>query len=126
MQELSARFRLGVVTNTHYAPHIHAHLREIGISQHMAVVVTSIEHGRPKPHPSIFMSALERLDCAASATLFVGDSYTADYLGAKEVGMQALLIDPRRAAGVPAHEAIGSVLDVREYVNLQDNTSKWA
>ena len=75
MQELSARFRLGVVTNTHYAPHIHAHLRAMGISQHMAVVVTSIEHGRPKPHPSIFMSALERLDCAASATLFVGDSY---------------------------------------------------
>jgi putative hydrolase of the HAD superfamily len=120
MQELSVPFRLGVVTNTHYAPHIHAHLREIGISQHMAVVVTSIEHGRPKPHPSIFISALERLDCPAASTLFVGDSYTADYLGATGVGMQALLIDPRRAAGVPAHEVIGSVLDVREYVNLQD------
>ena len=120
MQELSARFRLGVVTNTHYGPHIHAHLREIGISQHMAVVVTSIEHGRPKPHPSIFMSALERLDCAASAALFVGDSYTADYLGAKGIGMQTLLIDPCRVAGVPAHEAIGSVLDVRKFVDLQD------
>jgi len=120
MQELSARFRLGVVTNTHYGPHIHAHLREIGISQHMAVVVTSIEHGRPKPHPSIFMSALERLDYAASATLFVGDSYTADYLGAKGVGMQALLIDPRRAAEIPAHEAIGAVLDVGKYVDPQN------
>jgi len=119
-QELSARFRLGVVTNTHYAPHIHAHLHAMGISQHMAVVVTSIEHGRPKPHPSIFVSALERLDCAASATLFVGDSYTADYLGAKGVGMQALLIDPRGTASIPAQEAIESVLDVREYVNLHD------
>ena len=59
MQALSARFRLGVVTNTHYAGHIHDHLRAMGISQHMAVVVTSIEHGRPKPHPSIFMSALD-------------------------------------------------------------------
>ena len=119
LQELSARFRLGVVTNTHYAPHIHAHLREIGIAQHMAVVVTSIEHGRPKPHPSIFVSALERLDCAASATLFVGDSYTADYLGAKGAGMRALLIDPRRVAGVPAHEAIGSVLAVRAHPCVQ-------
>jgi len=119
MQALSASFRLGVVTNTHYAGHIHDHLGAMGISQHMAVVVTSIEHGRPKPHPSIFTSALERLDCAASAALFVGDSYTADYLGAKGVGMQALLIDPRRAASIPAQEAIESVLDVREYVNLQ-------
>jgi len=48
----------------------------------------------PKPHPSIFVSALERLACAASATLFIGDSYEADYLGAKGVGMQALLVDP--------------------------------
>ena len=118
VQELSARFRLGVVTNTHYAPHIHAHLREMGIAQHMAVVVTSIEHGRPKPHPSIFMAALERLDCAASATLFVGDSYTADYLGAKEVGMQALLIDPHGTASIPAQAAIGSVLDVLKYIDL--------
>jgi putative hydrolase of the HAD superfamily len=119
IEELSAHLRLGVVTNTHYAPHIHAHLREIGISQHMAVVVTSVEHGRPKPHPSIFMSALERLDCAASAALFVGDSYTADYLGATGVGMQAVLIDPCRPAGVPAHEAIGSVLDVMKHIDLQ-------
>ena len=119
IQELSGHFRLGLVTNTHYAPHIHAHLREIGIAQYMSVVVTSIEHGRPKPHPSIFVSALERLDCAASATLFVGDSYTADYLGAKEVGMQALLIDPHRAAEIPAHEAIGSVLDVRTHQCVQ-------
>ena len=92
----------------------------MGISQQMAVVVTSIEHGRPKPHPSIFMSALTRLDCDASEALFVGDSYEADYLGAKGVGMQALLIDPHRTASIPAQEAIGSVLDVREYVNLQD------
>jgi putative hydrolase of the HAD superfamily len=118
IQALSAHFRLGVVTNTHYAPHIHMHLREIDIAQHMAVVVTSVEHGRPKPHPSIFRSALERLDCAASAALFVGDSYTADYLGAKGVGMQALLIDPHGAASIPPQEAIGSVLDVRERVNL--------
>jgi putative hydrolase of the HAD superfamily len=119
MQELTARFRLGIVTNTHYAGHIHDHLQAMGISQHMAVVVTSIEHGRPKPHPSIFMSALERLDCAARATLFVGDSYTADYLGAKGVGMQALLIDPHRTASIPQPDAIESVLDVIKSVDLQ-------
>jgi putative hydrolase of the HAD superfamily len=119
MQELSARFRLGVVTNTHYAPHIHTHLRGMGISQHMAVVVTSIDHGRPKPHPSIFMSALERLDCPAASTLFVGDSHTADYLGAKGVGMQALLIDPHRTASIPKQDAIESVLDVIKFIDLQ-------
>jgi putative hydrolase of the HAD superfamily len=112
LQDLSVRFRLGVVTNTHHAPFVHTHLRESGIAPYLGIVVTSIEHGRPKPHPSIFMSALEGLDCAASATLFVGDSYTADYLGAKGAGLQALLIDPCGAAGIPPYETIGSVLDV--------------
>ncbi|MCU0502796.1 MAG: HAD family hydrolase [Anaerolineae bacterium] len=119
MQVLSARFRLGVVTNTHYAGHIHDHLCAIGISQHMVIVVTSIEHGRPKPHPSIFMSALTRLGCDASEALFVGDSYEADYLGATGVGMPALLIDPARKAPIPPQDAVGSVLDVLECAHLQ-------
>jgi putative hydrolase of the HAD superfamily len=115
MRDLSARFRLGVVTNTHHAPLVHAHLCASGIAPYLHSVVTSIEHGRPKPHPSIFISALDHLDCAARVTLFVGDSYSADYLGAKGVGMQTLLIDPSGAAGISQHETIGSVLDVRAH-----------
>src|SRR5262249_21157517 len=83
LEDLSSHLRLGVVTNTHWAPLIHTHLRESGLAPYVGVVVTSIEHGRPKPHPSIFASALTHLGCAAEATLFVGDSYEADYLGAK-------------------------------------------
>jgi putative hydrolase of the HAD superfamily len=46
------------------------------------------------------------------STLFVGDSYEADYVGAKTAGMLALLIDPAGLTSAPAHEVIGSVLDV--------------
>ena len=86
LEELSAHFRLGVVTNTHSAPLIHTHLRASGLAPYVGVVVTSVEHGRPKPHPSIFAAALARLGCAAASTLFVGDSYEADYRGAKARG----------------------------------------
>jgi putative hydrolase of the HAD superfamily len=113
LQDLSSRLRLGVVTNTHVATLVHRHLRDSGIAPFIEVVVTSIEHGRPKPHPSIFAAALDRLGCAASSTLFVGDSYEADYVGAKMAGMLALLIDPAGLTSVPAHEVIGSVLDVK-------------
>jgi putative hydrolase of the HAD superfamily len=114
--DLSTHLRLGVVTNTHYAPLIHTHLRASGIAPYMGVVVTSVEHGRPKPHPSIFASALACLGCVADATLFVGDSYEADYLGAKGAGIAALLIDPLGSTNVPRHEAIGSVLDVKKHI----------
>jgi putative hydrolase of the HAD superfamily len=113
---LSSRFRLGVVTNTHYAPLIHTHLHEIGVAPYMKVVVTSVEYGRPKPHPGIFAAALAHLGCRAESTLFVGDSYEAGYLGAKGAGKQACLIDPAGATNVPPHEVIGSVLDVKTHV----------
>ena len=113
LKDLSSRLRLGIVTNTHAAPLIHRHLRNSGIAPSVAVVVTSVEHGRPKPHPSIFAAALDRLGCAAASTLFVGDSYEADYLGAKKAGMQVLLIDPFGSTPVPTHEVIGSVLDIK-------------
>jgi putative hydrolase of the HAD superfamily len=119
LADLAARFRLGVVTNTHYAPLIHTHLDASGLASFISVVVTSVEHGRPKPHPSIFAAALARLGCAAEATLFVGDSYEADYLGAKGAGMAALLIDPYGSAKVPPHEAIRSVLDVTTHIVAQ-------
>ena len=48
LADLSAHFRLGVVTNTHYAPLIHTHLRASGMAPYLSVVVTSVEHGRPK------------------------------------------------------------------------------
>jgi putative hydrolase of the HAD superfamily len=113
LQDLASRLPLGVVTNTHAAPLIHRHLRDSGMAPYVEVVVTSVEHGRPKPHPSIFAAALDRLGGVAASTLFVGDSYEADYLGAKKAGMPVLLIDPVGSTPVPVHEVIGSVLDVK-------------
>lgn len=114
---LYSQLRLGVVTNTHSASLIHQHLRDSGIAPYLDVVVTSVEHGRPKPHPSIFMAALERLGCTAAETLFVGDSYEADYLGAKQVGMQVFLIDSLGASCAPADLVIHSVLDIRARIS---------
>ena len=113
---LSSQYRLGIVTNTHHAPLIHKHLHAMGIAPYMQVVITSVEYGKPKPHAGIFEVALDQLGCRAASTLFVGDSYTADYLGAKGAGMQARLIDPAGANNVPAHEVIQSVLDLKTHI----------
>jgi putative hydrolase of the HAD superfamily len=116
--DLSTRFRLGVVTNTHATPLVRDHLTRSGIAPHVQAVITSVDHGRPKPHPSIFVAALERLGMDAASTLFVGDSYEADYLGATRAGLSALLIDPAGVAPVPAADRIASVLDIRTHSRL--------
>jgi putative hydrolase of the HAD superfamily len=49
--------------------------------------------GYEKPHPAIFKAALEAMDVEAKESLYVGDVYSVDYLGATRAGMQAILFD---------------------------------
>src|SRR5262249_46486773 len=57
------------------------------------VAVGSASFGRTKPHPSIFLAALERLGVEPPAAAMVGDSPKDDIEGARQVGMRAILID---------------------------------
>jgi putative hydrolase of the HAD superfamily len=57
------------------------------------VTVGSTAHGRIKPHPSIFESALAALDVQPSEAVMVGDSYTDDVEGARALGIRAVLVD---------------------------------
>jgi putative hydrolase of the HAD superfamily len=116
LARLGASYRLGIVTNTHHAPLIWQHLNDLGIANVFQTVVTSIEHGRPKPHRAIFEYALRALGMAPSETLYVGDSYVTDYLGATGVGMPALLIDPRHESAVPANDRITHVFDIETWL----------
>jgi HAD superfamily hydrolase (TIGR01549 family) len=56
-------------------------------------IVDSRRHGRVKPHPTIFQSALEQLGVDASESVMVGDSIEEDVQGARALGMRALLVD---------------------------------
>jgi putative hydrolase of the HAD superfamily len=55
--------------------------------------VGSRDHGRTKPHPSIFLAALERLGADVDEAAMVGDSPEDDVAGARALGMRALLLD---------------------------------
>ena len=72
--------------------------------------VGSAAFGRTKPHPSIFLFALERLGTEPEAAAMVGDSYADDIAGARSLGMQAFLLD--RDGRFPDEE--GRLGDLRE------------
>jgi putative hydrolase of the HAD superfamily len=56
-------------------------------------VLTSGAHGKTKPHESIFLALLERLDVKPGNAAMVGDTLHEDVEGARAVGMQAVLLD---------------------------------
>jgi len=47
-----------------------------------------------KPEPGIFEHALKQMDVAAHETVYVGDNYFADVIGAQRAGLQPVLYDP--------------------------------
>ena len=49
--------------------------------------------GYEKPHPAIFEAALRTMQADPEESLYVGDVYSVDYLGARNIGMQAVLFD---------------------------------
>jgi len=79
------------------------------------VAVGSAAFGRTKPHPSIFLAALERLEVEPPDAAMVGDSYEDDIAGARALGMQAFLLDrderfPDEPARLPDLRALPAAL----------------
>jgi putative hydrolase of the HAD superfamily len=65
----------------------------LGLQEHLDFIVTSFEIGHDKPEPEIFLAALEKAGVPAEHVMYVGDQYELDIVGARNVGMTAVLID---------------------------------
>jgi putative hydrolase of the HAD superfamily len=103
--------RLGLVSNA-FDPGwlLHRDLEQMGLEQRLDYSVFSSEVGTRKPHPAIFVRALEALEVSPERALFVGDRLYEDVRGAGELGMttvQALWFraDEHPEGAEPDHQA---------------------
>ncbi|TMR90198.1 HAD family hydrolase [Nonomuraea basaltis] len=119
IEELSADYRLAVVTNTHQPNLVPDHLAAMGLLSSFDAVITSVEVGWRKPHPKIFAGALDTLGVRASSAVFVGDTYEPDFEGPERAGMTAYLIDPHRLAAIPEDRRLTSVFDLPRRLHAQ-------
>jgi len=69
-------------------------LEEAGLLHYLNFVIDSAEVGVEKPDPRIFEIALARCGADPRRTLYVGDLYHADVVGARAAGLHAVLLDP--------------------------------
>ena len=67
--------------------------QRLGITAYLDFAITSRDVGMEKPHPPIFLAALEKAQVQPSEALHIGDQYNADVLGARGVGIRPVLID---------------------------------
>jgi len=88
---LGKKYRLGVIYNAD--GRIAQVLERCGIADCFQTIVDSGIVGQEKPHPAIFAAALRAMGSNPEQSLYVGDIYSVDYLGATAAGMRSLLMD---------------------------------
>lgn len=91
LDRIRQKYATAVISNSD--GHINAVLENCGIGDCFTCVTDSGNVGHEKPHPAIFAAALEEMKADPAHSLYVGDLYSVDYVGARNVGMQALIFD---------------------------------
>ena len=107
---LAEQYRIGVISNAD--GRIEDVLRRCGIADCFLTITDSGLVGYEKPHPEIFFQALRSLSAVPEESLYVGDVYSVDYLGATRAGMQSVLMDVPGAYREKGVARVGSLAEL--------------
>jgi putative hydrolase of the HAD superfamily len=100
--------RVAVISNSNGS--VAGILATLGLARHLDFVLDSHVVGVEKPDPRIFEMALDRAGVRPREAVYVGDLYSIDVLGARRVGMEAILLDPGACWGARDCPAVSGPL----------------
>jgi len=89
--ELKRDYRLGVISNSDGG--VRQALAVAGIGDCFECVIDSANVGFEKPNPAIFRAALTAMNVRPDESVYVGDVYSIDILGAQAAGIRGILMD---------------------------------
>ena len=96
-------------------------LRLAGMDRYFAGVFVSGDLGFSKPDPRYFEAVLSALPYPPESLVMIGDSVSADILGAKPFGMQTVLFDPQSASkGDEADATVRALCEIPAVLGLRD------
>jgi HAD superfamily hydrolase (TIGR01549 family) len=91
LDRIRKKVRIAVISNADGK--IETILSRCGIADCFESITDSGIVGFEKPRAEIFEAALKTMNARADQSLYVGDVYSVDYVGATDAGMQAVLFD---------------------------------
>ena len=112
----ATKLPVGVVSNS-YPDVQYSKLETLGVRHLFRCIVLSEEYGGPrKPAADIFLRGCELLDTPPAATLYVGDSFGNDVIGAQGAGLLACWYNPQSlpapAGSAPPQYELQSLRDL--------------
>lgn len=96
-------------------------LDTLGLAPYFEYTLAAGEVNSWKPDTLIFEHALEKTGLEASETLYVGDNYFADVVGARRAGLEPVLIDPEGVFPDADCAVIKSITELRSLIVHRPN-----
>jgi putative hydrolase of the HAD superfamily len=118
LDRIAREYAIAVISNSDGK--VEHTLQRCGIHDCFAIITDSGVVGYEKPHPAIFEAALHAMKARPDESLYVGDVYSVDYVGATQAGMQAVLFD---VAGAYRERGFPRVESLNELENWLRNNS---
>ena len=114
LDRIRGAYSIAVISNSD--GRINLVLRRCGIDDCFASITYSGGVGHEKPHPAIFAAALRDMKADPADSLYVGDVYSIDYVGARNTGMQAVLFDVAGAYRDQEHPRVESLTELERWL----------
>lgn len=111
---LKNRYSLHIITNG-FKEVQHRKMKVSGIHHYFEVILTAEEAGTAKPDKLIFEKALEQASALAGESVYVGDHFESDMVGARNAGMQTVFYNPEEEE----HE-VEVTHEIRKLMELKD------
>ena len=112
-----AGFRLAIVSN--WDTPLDPLTERLGIAEYFDAIVAShdVRVRSEKPDPHIFNYALTTVGVSAQEAIHVGDTYEADIIGARDVGIRPILLDRDGTQADRWDETIQSLSELPDLLN---------
>ena len=114
LERIGRQYSIAVISNAD--GRIDAVLRRCGICDCFACITDSGNVGHEKPHPAIFAAALQEMKADPAESLYVGDVYSVDYVGARNASMQAVLFDVSGAYRGQEYPRVESLAELENWL----------
>ncbi|HEV2398119.1 MAG TPA: HAD family hydrolase [Candidatus Sulfotelmatobacter sp.] len=114
LERIKGEYAIAVISNADGK--IDDVLRRCGICDCFDCITDSGNVGHEKPHPAIFAAALQQMKADPCESLYVGDVYSVDYVGARNAGMEAVLFDVAGTYRDEEHPRVESLAELERWL----------
>ena len=96
----------------------HRKIKKLKLDDYADFTITSEEAGKEKPHPYMFMMALEKLNLKAEDVCMVGDSFKKDIFGASNLGIKSIWLNKEQKVELYDEDIVTEVKTFKEILEL--------